>query len=148
VNGKLDADKCSIRYGYRLQGKARSKRSISMTSMKSLETRCYRLKRGHVLTGMYQELFGHPENDKCWWCGSRILLTWEHLFHPSSCCRDHEKPLWKMVGKTTGWIVARCRHMQSSELSSMELCDRIVRDFLEPSEVGKFPPNLAEVPRT
>jgi hypothetical protein len=44
------------------------------------------------------------------------------------------------VGKETGWKAGRCRHMQISELFSMEECDQAVPDFLVATEVGKFPP--------
>ena len=44
------------------------------------------------------------------------------------------------VGKVTGWKAGRCRHVQVSELLSMELCDEAVVDFLVATEVGKFPP--------
>ena len=49
-------------------------------------------------------------------------------------------PLWKAVGKVTGWKAGRCRHVQISELFSMEECDQAVVDFLAATEVGKFPP--------
>jgi hypothetical protein len=48
--------------------------------------------------------------------------------------------LWKAVGKATGWKVGRCRHVQISELFSMDECDQAVMDFLAATEVGKFPP--------
>ncbi|KAF8539939.1 ribonuclease H-like domain-containing protein [Trichophaea hybrida] len=50
VKPQWEADKCSKRFSYRLKGKAGSKRSIPMTSVKSLATRFYQLKSGHVLT--------------------------------------------------------------------------------------------------
>ena len=50
------------------------------------------------------------------------------------------KTLWKAVGKATGWKAGRCRHVQISELFSMEECDQAVMDFLAATEVGKFPP--------
>ena len=36
--------------------------------------------------------------------------------------------------------------MQISELFSMEKCDQAVMDFLAATDVGKFPPKLAEEP--
>jgi hypothetical protein len=44
------------------------------------------------------------------------------------------------VGKATGWKAGRCRHVQISELLSMEECDEVVMDILVATEVGKFPP--------
>jgi hypothetical protein len=43
-------------------------------------------------------------------------------------------------GKGKGWKAGRCRHVQVSELFSMEECDQAVVDFLAATEVGKFPP--------
>jgi len=51
-----------------------------------------------------------------------------------------EGTLTKAVGKVTGWKAGRCRHVQVSELFSMEECDQAVMDFLAATEVGKFPP--------
>jgi hypothetical protein len=36
--------------------------------------------------------------------------------------------------------------VQISELFSMEKCDQAVMDFLAATDVGKFPPKLAEEP--
>jgi len=44
------------------------------------------------------------------------------------------------VGKATGWKAVRCRHVQISELFSLEECDRVVLDFLAATEVREFPP--------
>jgi hypothetical protein len=44
------------------------------------------------------------------------------------------------VKKETGWKAGRCRHVQVSELFSMEQCDQTVMDFQATTEVGKFPP--------
>jgi hypothetical protein len=52
--------------------------------------------------------------------------------------------LWKRVGKATGWKAGRCRHVQMSELFSMEICDQAVMDFLAATDVGKFPHRQAE----
>ena len=65
-----EADKCSEHYGYRLQGKAGSKRPIPMNSVKSQVARFYLLKSGHVPVGMDLKRFGHQDDDKCWRCGS------------------------------------------------------------------------------
>jgi len=48
--------------------------------------------------------------------------------------------LWKAAGKVKGWKAGRCRHVQVSELFSMEECDQAVVDFLAATEVRKFPP--------
>jgi len=146
TKAKWEADKCSKHYGYRLKGKAGSKRSVPMTSVKSLATRFYRLKSGHAPVGTYLKRFGHREDDKCWWCGSRTLQTREHLFRHCSRWKDQQTELWKAVGKATGWKAGRCRHVQISELFSMEGCDQAVMDFLAATDVGKFPPKLAEEP--
>jgi hypothetical protein len=70
--------------------------------------------------------------------------TWEHLFRHCSRWRDQQKTLQKEVGKATGWRVGRCRHVQISELLSLEKCDRAVMDFLIATDIGKFPPKHAE----
>jgi len=38
----------------------------------------------------------------------------------------------------------RCKHVQISELFSLEKCDQAVMDFLAATEVGKFPRRGAE----
>jgi len=43
------------------------------------------------------------------------------------------------VAKAMSWKVARCRHVQISELLSSDECDQGVVDFLVANEVGKFP---------
>jgi hypothetical protein len=60
AKAKWEADKCSKHFGYRLKGKAGTKRPIPMTSVKSLAARFYRLKSGHAPTGVYLKRFGHP----------------------------------------------------------------------------------------
>jgi hypothetical protein len=121
-----------------------SEKYIPMTSVKSLAARFYRLKSGHAPTGTYLKRFGHREDDKCWWCRGGTLQTREHLFRHCSRWKDQQKALWKAVGKATGWKAGRCRHVQISELFSMEKCDQAVMDFLAATDVGKFPPKQAE----
>jgi hypothetical protein len=76
-----------------------------------------------------------------WIGGSKTAAqTREHLFRHCSRWKDQQKTLWKEVGKATGWRADRCRHVQVSELLSMEKCDKAVMDFLAATEVGKFPP--------
>jgi hypothetical protein len=144
AKAEWEADKCSKHYGYRLKGEAGSKRSVPMTSVESLAARFYRLKSGHAPTGTYLKRFGHREDDKCWWCGSGTLQTREHLFRHCSRWKDQQQALWKAVGKATGWKASRCRHVQISELFSMEKYDQAVMDFLPATDVEKFPPKLAE----
>jgi len=143
ANAEWEADKCSKHFGYSLKGKAGARRSMPMTSAKSLATRFYRLKSGHAPTGVYLKRFGHREDDNCWWCGGggrTAAQTREHLFCHCSRWRDQQKMLWKAVGKATGWKAGRCRHVQVSELFSRDECDQPVMDFLAATEVGKFPP--------
>jgi hypothetical protein len=52
--------------------------------------------------------------------------------------------LRKTLGKATGWKASRCRHVQISELFSMEKCDQAVMDFLAATDIGKFPPKQTE----
>jgi hypothetical protein len=66
--------------------------------------------------------------------------TWEHLFRHCSRWKDQQNTLWKTVGQTTGWKAGRCRHVQISELFTIEVCDQAVMDFLAATEVEKFPP--------
>jgi hypothetical protein len=116
---------------------------IPMNSVKSLAARFYRLKSGHAPVGTYLKRFGHRDDDKCWWCGGggrTAAQTREHLFRHCSRWKDQQKTLWKEVGKATGWRAGRCRHVQVSELLSMEKCDKAVMDFLAATDVGKFPP--------
>ena len=66
AKARWEADKCSKHFGYRLKGKAGSKRSVPMASAKSLARRFYQLNCGHAPTGAYLKRFGHREDDKCW----------------------------------------------------------------------------------
>ena len=59
AKAKWEDDKCSKHISYRLKGKTGTKRHVPMTSVKSLATRFYRLKCGHVPTGVYLRRFGH-----------------------------------------------------------------------------------------
>jgi len=45
-----------------------------------------------------------------------------------------------MLGKATGMKAVRYQRAQVSELFSIEICDRVVMDFLVAMDVGKFPP--------
>jgi len=77
AKAEWEADKSSKHHGYRLKGKAGSKRPIPMNSVKPLAARFYRLKSGHAPVGTYLKRFGHRDDDKCWWCGggSRTAQT-------------------------------------------------------------------------
>jgi len=145
AKAEWEADKWSKHHGYRLKGKAGSKRPIPMNSVKPLAARFYRLKSGHAPVGTYLKRFGHRDDDKCWWCGGggrTAAQTREHLFRHCSRWKDQQKMLWKEVGKATGWRTGRCRHVQVSELLSMEKCDKAVMDFLAATDVRKFPPKM------
>ena len=149
AKAKWEANKCGKHFRYRLKGKTGTKRPVLMTSMKSLATRFHRLKCGHASTGVYLKRFGHQEDDKCWWCsggrGSTAAQTLENLFRHCSRWRAQQKTLWKAVGKATGWKAGRCRHVQISELISIEQCDQAVMDFLAAADIGKFPPKWTTV---
>jgi len=108
AKAKWEADRCSKHFSYRLKGKAGTKRPIPMTSVKSLAARSYTgLKSGHTPTAVYLKRFGHRDDDKCWWCEGIVSQTWEHLFRHCSRWKDHQKELWKAVGKATGWKAGR-----------------------------------------
>jgi hypothetical protein len=47
-----------------------------------------------------------------------------------------------VLSKATGWSAGRCRHVQISELFSIEECNQAVMDFLAATEVGKFRPKV------
>jgi hypothetical protein len=42
-------------------------------------------------------------------------------------------------GGDIGWKAGMYRHVQISELFSLEICYQVVTDFLAATEVGKFP---------
>jgi len=86
-----EASKPSRKYSYRLKGKARSKRSVPMTSVKSLAARFKRLQSGHEPTRTYLKWFGQWEDDKCWWCGSGTSKTQEHLVRHFSRWKAQQK---------------------------------------------------------
>ena len=144
AKAEWDAASCSKHYGYRVKGKAGSKRPVPMISVKSLATRFYRLESWHAPTGTYLKRFRHYGDDKCWWCRGGTLQTRELLFHHCSQWKDQQKVLWKAVWKATGWKAGRCRHVQTSELFSMKKCDQAVMDFLAATDIGKFPPKQAK----
>jgi len=70
AKAEWEADRCGKNYGYRLKGKAGSKRPIPMNSAKSLAARFYQLKSGHAPVGTYLKRFGHRDDVKCWWSGA------------------------------------------------------------------------------
>jgi len=71
-----------------------------------------------------------------------VSQTRKHLFRLCSRWGDHQKERWKVVGKATGWKAGRCRHVQISELCSIEECDQAVMNFLAATDVGEFPPTV------
>jgi len=142
---KWEADKCSKHFSYRFQGKTGTKRPVLMTSVKSLATRFYRLKCGHAPTRVYLKWFSHRQEDICWQCAGTAAKTREHLFRHCSRRRDQQIAFCKAVGKVTGWKAGRCRHVQVSELYSMEECDQAMTDILAATEVWKFLPRWLEV---
>ena len=64
----------------------------------------------------------------------------EYLFCHYRRWIDHQKTLWKTVGQATGWKAGRCRHMQISELFTIEERDKSLMDYMAATEVRKFPP--------
>jgi hypothetical protein len=117
TKAEWEADKCSKHHGYRLKGKAGSKRPIPMNSVKPLAARFNRLKSGHAPVGTYLKWFGHRDDDKCQWRGGggrTAAQTREHLFRHCSRRKDQQKTLWKEVRKAKGWRAGRCRHVQVS----------------------------------
>ena len=72
VKAMWEANKCSKHYGYRLESKGGSKRSVPMIRVESLTTMFYRLKSRHVPIGTYLKWFGHQDDIKCRWCESRM----------------------------------------------------------------------------
>jgi hypothetical protein len=60
----------------------------------------------------------------------RVAQTQEHLFHHCRRWKNEQQELWKAVGRATGWKTGKYRHMQISELFSMEICDQAAMDFL------------------
>jgi len=141
-----EANKCSKHYRYRLKGKAGIQRSVLMTSGKALVTTFNCAECGHAPVGTYLMRFGRREEDKCWRSRRRMLQTWEHLFCHCSRWKVQQPGLWKMLGNAMKWKVDRCRHVQISELFSMEGCDQKVMDFQAPTGIGKFTPKPAEEP--
>jgi hypothetical protein len=100
AKAKWETDMCGRHFGYRLKGKAGTKRPIPMTSVKSLAARFYRLKSGHAPTGVYLKWFCHRENDKCWSCGGggrTAAQTREQLLRHCSQWRDQQKTIWNAV---------------------------------------------------
>jgi len=84
AKAQWEAERCSKHYGYRLTGKAGSRRFVPMTSVKPLAVRFYRVKGRHALTGAYLKRFWHREDDICWWCRGGAAQTWEDLFRHCS----------------------------------------------------------------
>jgi hypothetical protein len=132
-----------MHHGYRLKGNAGSKSPIPMKSVKPLAARFYQLKPGHAPVDMFLKWFGHRDDYKCWWCGSRcraVAQMRKYLFRHCIRWKEQQTMLWKEVGKATWWRGGECRHMQISELVSMEKWDKAVMDFLAGTVARKFPP--------
>jgi len=70
ATAQWEADKCSKHHGYRLKGKAGSKRPIPMNSAKPLAARFYQLQSEHAPVGMYPKWFGLRDDDRCWSCSA------------------------------------------------------------------------------
>jgi hypothetical protein len=142
AKAEWEADKWKKHQGFRLTGKAGSKRPIPMTSLQTLAARLYRLKFRHVPGGTYLKRFGRRDYDKCWWCGAQCsgAQTVEHLFRQCSRWKDQQMTLWKEVGNAPGWRVGRCRHLKVPKLLHVEKSDQGVMDFLAATDVGKCPP--------
>jgi hypothetical protein len=116
-----------------------------MNSVKPLAARFYQLKSEYAPAETYLKRFGRQDDDKCWWCsggGQTVAQTREHLFHHCSRWRDQQRTLGKKVGKAMGGRVGRCRHVQGSELLSVEKWDKTVMDFLAAPDVRNFPPKM------
>jgi len=62
AQAESESDKCSNHHSYRLKGKAASKRSIPMNSVKRLAAMFHRLKSGHAPVGSYLKRFGHRDD--------------------------------------------------------------------------------------
>ena len=137
AKAEWEEKRLSKHYGYR-DGKAGSRRPVPMKSRKSLASRYYQLKCGHAPTATYLKRFGQRDDDQYWWCG-KAAQTREHPFRHCKRWKNEQRELWKAVGRETGWRTGRCRHVQISELFSLESCDQAVMDFLAATEIGKFP---------
>jgi len=136
---KWEADWCSKHFRYKINSLAGTKRPIRMTRVKSLAARFHQAKSRQPPAGAHLKRFGHRDEDMCSWCGATVSQMWEHLFCHCSRWRDQQKEQWKAVVQMTGWNAGRCRHVQNSELFSIEVCEKAVMDFLAATEVGKFP---------
>jgi len=76
----------------------------------------------------------------CYNCGSISSTT----AASGETSRQHSE---QRMGMATEWKAGRCHHVQISELFSMEKYNQEVVDFLAATDVGKFPPKLADEPR-
>jgi len=110
AKAEWEANKCSNHHGYRLKGKAGSKRPIPTISVKPLAASFYPLKSRQAPVGTYLKRFGHRDDDKSWWCGggTSTALTREHLFCHCSRWKEQQKTLCTEVGKATGCRAGRC----------------------------------------
>lgn len=131
---------CSKHFRYTLKGKAGSNRPIPITSAKSLPTKFYQVKCGHVCTGVYLKWFGHRADDKCRWRGGTVAQTWEYLLRHYCWWKYQQCELCREVGKGRHWKAGRCRQADVSELLSMDKCDKAVIDILAAMDIRKFPP--------
>jgi hypothetical protein len=139
---------CSKHFSYSLKGKMETKIPVPMPCVVLLTTKFYRLKCWHAPTGINEKLFGHREDDKCWWCGGggrTAAQMQEHLFHHCSQWRDQQTTLWKALGNATARNAGRCRHVQITELFSKEECDQVAMNFLAATYVRQLPPKCTTV---
>jgi len=122
-----------------------------MNSPTSLVARFYPLKCGHAPVGMY--LGNVPKTGLTLRC-RRMLAVQRRRQNGSPDVGASLPPLQpkerpakdalEEVGIATGWSAGRCRHLQVSELLSMEKCDKGVMAFLIATDIGKFPPQHVE----
>jgi len=123
ANAKREAERFSKHYCYRPKGKAGTTRSVPLQRVKPLPVRFQGLISVHALTGAYLKWFGQRVDDICWLCRRGAVQTQEHLFRHFSPWNGQQTSLWKRGEKATGWKVGRFRHVQMSELFSMEIFD-------------------------
>jgi hypothetical protein len=86
-------------------------------------------------TGPYLAETGQAKDDKCWWCGSGVAQTREHLFKYCRRWKDQQAIMWRDIRKETEGK-RTVRNTSIAQLIGDERCTAAILEFLQTTEVG------------
>jgi len=111
----------------------------AMNARKSIAQRYFRLAANKSFTAEYLKATGRRESDRCWWCHEALLQNRDHLFKICRRWRRQQEVLWKAL-KPLG--LTRTHALAS--IFAEPKATRSILEFLECTDVGKYPDEDAE----